>query len=278
MENQTEELLAIVEELAMAYVSFESTSIRYEKAEQLMEAVQYCICETESQTENQLVLAENQSVRQVYKVGRACVEKKVKQALDLYHQILPEFIYYKNRCLYHDFIQAIPYFFKWYDIKFEPQNTIITLDYPVLKDLSNYRGIDRVYEFLRCIELEQKFFCRLLEEEVMAILLKNNPQYEESVENICEIILCSIVGHILVGKSVLEQEFEEEDYRQIKEFCSRFSPQEIRIKLREITKFFLQQYYKEESEALFLYLEHVVDGIAVRLYHAAQKDVLFRIL
>ena len=252
MENQTEELLAIVEELAMAYVSFESTSIRYEKAEQLMEAVQYCICETESQTENQLVLAENQSVRQVYKAGRACVEKKVKQALDLYHQILPEFIYYKNRCLYHDFIQAIPYFFKWYDIKFEPQNTIITLDYPVLKDLSNYRGIDRVYEFLRCIELEQKFFCRLLEEEVMAILLKNNPQYEESVENICEIILCSIVGHILVGKSVLEREFEEEDYRQIKEFCSRFSPQEIRIKLREITRFFLQQYYKEESEALFL--------------------------
>ena len=46
MDYQMEELLPIVSELAQKYAGFESTSITYEKAQSLMEAVIFCLINT----------------------------------------------------------------------------------------------------------------------------------------------------------------------------------------------------------------------------------------
>ena len=46
MEYEMEELITIVGRLAEKYNAHESTSMTYEKAEQLMEAILYCIHET----------------------------------------------------------------------------------------------------------------------------------------------------------------------------------------------------------------------------------------
>ena len=48
MQYKTEELIPIVAKLAEKYTAKESTSITYEKAQQLMGAVIYCICEYEA--------------------------------------------------------------------------------------------------------------------------------------------------------------------------------------------------------------------------------------
>ncbi len=72
------------------------------------------------------------------------MEKKAGQALERYNEIMTEFCWYGNRCLYDVFVKEIPESFKWYDIKYEPQNTILNLNYPVLKDISTYTGIDKI--------------------------------------------------------------------------------------------------------------------------------------
>lgn len=208
MHFEMEELVPIVAKLAGEYTSFESTSIPYEKAQQLMEAVLYCIHEAElveaaenvsaaedvGETRSHLpVSKEKTSARQAYHTGKNCVEQKTKQALNLYHAILPEFVSCGNRCLYETFTKGLPEFFRWYDVKFAPQNTIVTLDYPILKDISGLTGIDKIYEFLQCISLEQKFLQKFPEEYVTEIL----EQYAKKVsgaqdtgrelaENICD--------------------------------------------------------------------------------------------
>ena len=154
MEYEMEELITIVGRLAEKYNAHESTSMTYEKAEQLMEAILYCIHETEQFGDSFMVSAGTMPIQRMYEVGALYVEKKVKKALDLYNEMLPTFVYYGNRCLYDTFIKGMPEFFKWYDMRFEPQNTILTLDYPVMKDISGYTGIDKIYEFIVCIRLE----------------------------------------------------------------------------------------------------------------------------
>lgn len=39
------------------------------------------------------------TARQAYETGLACVERKVRMALQLYHELLTEFDDYGNRCL-----------------------------------------------------------------------------------------------------------------------------------------------------------------------------------
>lgn len=55
MDYQMEELLPIVSELAQKYTGYESTSITYEKAQSLMEAVLFCLSEYNSSVKDSLV-------------------------------------------------------------------------------------------------------------------------------------------------------------------------------------------------------------------------------
>lgn len=281
MNYKMEELLPIVGTLADKYTSFESTSITYEKAQELMEAVLYCIHELEVaeyeavflSESDALLLSEKITAKQAYEVGFSCVEKKVKTTLNLYNQILPELKNYENICLRDSFIKVLPEFFKWYDITFAPQNTIITLDYPVLKDISCYTGVDRIYEFLLCISWEQEFLKLFPEDYIIYSLSKSNPLYEEMIENICEAVLMSVTAHLLADKTYLERNFTEKDFCSINNLFSSTSHQNITCEIKHKIEQFFSQYYKHGNK-LFEYFSGSINGVLLRIKNALKNQIL----
>ena len=268
MNYEMEDLVPLVGKLAEKYTGHESTSITYEKAEQLMEAVIYCIREGEQSVRNPLAAAQKMSAQQAYEIGLTCVRKKVKTALELYNQILSGFDAFENRCFYDTVIKGLPEFFKWYDPVFEPQNTILTLDYPVLKDLSPYMGIDRIYEYIRCIELEQRFLRIFPGDHIRDILYRYDNRYRSMIENICEIVLTDILGHMMVRKS-LQEPISMEDCRRMQELLCRKELCETTVLLQKMLKAFLEQYCKTGSE-LMEYLEYSLQNLSIRLKNAAK--------
>ena len=100
MDYEMEELVPIVGKLAEKYTANESTSITYEKAEQLMGAVLYCIHELWENSGNMPSSNKKLSAQRAYEIGAAYVREKTEKALDLYNRILPEFCHYENKCLY----------------------------------------------------------------------------------------------------------------------------------------------------------------------------------
>ncbi len=196
MEYSMEELIPIVAGLAEKYTAHESTSVTYETAEQLMQAVLYCVQELYAPTENKVAAPVKMTARQAYDLGLSQVKSKVKRTLNLYNELLPTFNCYKNRCLYDTFVKGFPEFFRWYDPEFNPQDTILTLDYPVLKDLSFCTGIDRIYAYAECIRLEQRFLELFPEEYITDALSQYDTQFEDMIENICEVVLMSFSDHV----------------------------------------------------------------------------------
>ncbi len=276
MTYEMEELLPIIAKLVEKYTGHESTSITYEKAEQFMEAVLYCIGEMSVSEGNSMIQIEKMSAQQAYEIGYKSVVRKVKSALDIYNDVLKGFTGYGNHCLYDTVVKGIPEFFKWYNVEFEPQNTILTLDYPVLKDLSPYSGIDKVYEFITCIRTEKIFLSRFSEDYVIDILRNYHCQYQDMVENICEIVYMDIIYHVLAGKSLAEQSFSESNYKQIQKVLFQFDREHIKNRLIEITKALVEKYYEDNND-LLKYLTASVDDIVVRLKMAVNsgrmKDV-----
>ena len=187
-EYEMEELVPIVGRLAEKYTAFESTSLPYEKAAQLMEAVLYCTREAEPSGGESALSPGRLSAQQAYEAGLARVKQKTRLALDRYNSILRNFVSYGNHCLEDTFLRGLPEFFKWYDPVFEPQNTILTLDYPVLKDLSGSTGIDRIHEWLCCVGLEQSFLEKFPESLVRCILEKYSHLYEELADNLQKLV------------------------------------------------------------------------------------------
>lgn len=268
-----EELVPIVGKLAEKYTANESTSITYEKAEQLMGAILYCIHELKEINGNLLALSEKIPAQKAYEIGAAYVKEKAEKALNLYNRIMPGFYHYENQCLYDTFVKGIPEFFKWYDIQFEPQNTILTLDYPVLKDISGYAGIDKIFEYIKCIGLEQKFLKSFPAGYVTNILFKIDRNWKESMDNICETVFTYVTGHILTGKSLVEFELEQTDYLYMQELFIQVDLEDIKKRLESALGIFIKNYYEDDRELLD-YLSSAIGGIAVRLKNAADNKVL----
>lgn len=197
--------------------------------------------------------------------------------MDFYDKVMSGFISYENHCLYDTVVKGLPEFFKWYDIKFQPQDTILTLDYPVLKDLSKYTGIDKIYEFLICVDLEQKFLNLFPEIYVINLLSKYNKNYKGMTENLCEIVFTAVIGHVLIKKPFSQLYFEEMDYRQIRKVLLQEREEDINGQLRTGMKTLLGEFY-EKSDELSEYLGNSVGSIMVRLKNAAENEVLFQLL
>ncbi len=186
-----EELVPVVADLSFKYTGGDSTSITYEKADQLMEAVLYCITLTEmGNTLNVPSLSgkDKLSAREAYKAGFELLKLKVKEALNLYNEILENFDDYDNRCLHDTFIKGMPEFFKRYDIFFAPQDEILMFDYPVLTDLTNLCGLLKAQTFLKCIKAEQGFLKGFDRNYVISLLSEYDCEYKEMIGNIPEIL------------------------------------------------------------------------------------------
>lgn len=263
MNYEMEELLPIAGRLAARYTGTDSTSISYEKAEQLMEAVLYCIREAELEAPC-AAAAKGTPARQIYEAGREAVERKVKKSLELYHKLLPEFSDYGNPYLSDTVLKGLPEFFQWYDTEFAPQNTILTLDYPVLRDLSSYMGVDRIYEYLLCVSMEQEFLKAFPKGLAEKLLYSHCREAHDMADNLCESVLFAMAEYILAKKPLGTEELKEEDNLLVRKRLGEMELTEVKSHLKAALQKFTEAYC-EDSKELFEYLVYAVDNIAVRL-------------
>ena len=166
MKYEMEELIPIVAALADQYTSKESTSISYERASHLMEAVLYCI--DQCREGRQLTDSRGLTAREAYECGYELVMQKVKRTQELYNEMIMDFCAYGNENYRVTVEKAIPGFFRYYNAKFAPQETIITMDYPTIRPIADETGINAVAKYVEYISYEQRFL-RALPQEYEAL-------------------------------------------------------------------------------------------------------------
>lgn len=196
MRYKMEELVPIVAELSDRYTSKESSSISYETANQLMGAVVYCINEWNQAKKEGTVQRKGISAREAYNIGYDLAKQKIKDALAIYHEILAEFDSYGNIYLEETIQKGIPEFFRWYDLDFHPQDTILTLDYPVAEDVYSISGIDAIYVYLQCVQKEQRVLGKMNRSQVIDALEQYNPNYKEMLENLYVAVFTEVMKQI----------------------------------------------------------------------------------
>lgn len=80
--------------------------------------------------------------------------EKVVEANKIFDEVSEYFDDYDVECLHSTVQKGIPEFFKWYDIEFCPQNTILTLDYPILQNIQDckYKSFGKNFCFVRVLK------------------------------------------------------------------------------------------------------------------------------
>lgn len=307
-EYELEELIPIVTYLAEKYTMKESSSITYEKARQLMGAVEYCIHEnqlveqdvqwnwgikehdirTESILQESVlqeslahdegkITAKNASedgritAKAAYEMGYQLVLEKVNQVRTRYNGLIETFESYGNRNYEDTVMRGIPGFLLHYDARFEPQNHILTMDYPVLLPLESACGVDVILDYIKEIALEQQFLQQLPKDYIIEILSEYHSDYKNMYFNLCIPVLHQILGRLIVGKRLMDSMFTQQDYEKISEYVRVNQKDQLISECTVMLKQFLEQYYEGHLE-LFHYLGSELENFVTEIMNAVQHD------
>ena len=274
MKYEMEELLPIVAALAEQYTSKESTSVSYEQANRLMEAVLYCI--DQCSEVGQLASNRGLTAREAYEWGYEFVVQKVKRTQEIYNGMIIDFCAYGNDNYRETVERAIPGFFRYYDAKFAPRETIITMDYPTIRPITDATGINAIAKYIEYISYEQRFLKALPQEYVCDILFRFRPDYGKQFYNICNIVLRHILGHMIIGEP-LGKRAGEEEYAALSEWILEREAEHLEKLIMELLHQLIFEKYKGD-QMLECYLQADIRNFVVEMQNAARNNIVKKVV
>lgn len=268
MDYSVEELLPLVAELTDKFTSRESTSVTYERAAALLEAVLYCtrLGETAgreafagqpAKTENDtLQILQKPTARQAYQAGCDRLKQLVWAGKEQYKQLMLLFRDYGNENLRDTVTKALPGFYTHYDLRFAPQETIITMDYPTLGIQNAEKqnagtqetGILAVLRYQQEILWEQEFLHVFSEEYVKAVLKSYQADYRIHFFNLCRILLRHVLGCMLLGQRPGEMDAKTA-YRRLTELVQTLGREELTGRLLCLTELCVTSAQKKKQDS-----------------------------
>lgn len=260
MNYEMNELLPVIANLTEKYTAGQSTSVTYERAKKLMEAVCYCVDEFEK---SKGLAAGKIPAQMAYEIGYERILDKTKKVKEEYHVMMKTFQAYGNKNYYDTVTKAISGFFLYYDIRFAPQETIITMDYPTLLNSFEGAGIHAVEKYVRYIALEQKFLSGISDAYIRRTLKSYCSDYEEHFFNICSIVLRNLMICLFMKKKPGEP-IDEWEYEIFKADVHKQSIDELEESLKQLLQWLVNEKY-EGNHMLYLYLSGDMRDFAVWL-------------
>ena len=267
-----EELIALTAKLAWKYTGSDSTSMTYERAQSLMGAVIYCL-NIYSRQQTDALAKTAVPAQEAYQAGYEWILSKMRQLVWRYEQLAADFEDYGLMCLHDTVCAGLPEFLRRYDARFAPQETILSLDYPVFADLSGLSGVEAIWVYTDCIVREQAFLRRFDRQYVIWLLKQYHPHYEELVENVCGLVLQNTLGHLLLAKPLSAEGFSPEERDRLGQMLLAAAPQEAEALLTNALCRLLGASVDNDSEELG-YLRRSLPDIACRARQAAASGHL----
>lgn len=209
IENIKMQIILILKELIIRYTKGESTSVTVETAEKILNSICYSMdayaLSINSFNECIAVIKEK-SVKEIYEKGVEIVAACVKKTKLLYSEVL------QNKLdipliAYNDTLNdGIVDFFDKYEVVFNAHDTMASIDYPLLFDDMNIRGVFYVKQYLEKVNLENQF-CKLFRKEDIIEVLNSygkiyRIEYTEALINIFEIVINNSIFSAVLGRNV----------------------------------------------------------------------------
>jgi len=278
MKYSQEELISVAGRLTERYTRGESTSVTYDRARQLMQAVIYCLEENEeSGSGPELYPVFRMSAREAYEEGYRKVVRKTKAAAAKYSEIIAGFSDYGNAAYRDTVLYGLPEFFKKYDAEFAPQEHFLTLDYPLLSVSGNKCGIDLISEYIDGIALEQEFLHGLPEAGIRDILNRWRGDYAELFINIAGFAVRNLIAAALSGKKTPFEPYSAAERKRLKETVMSGCAESLRLSAdRILHRLVLSQYGGNRD--LYRYLKSGLSGFVSDLGNSAENDCMDAVL
>lgn len=206
-------LMSCLGERIAYYTKEQSSSVRSEAAGQLMDGIMYTIgAELKSQpVEIAAEMLEKTSASELYSKGKRRLRVKFNAALHIYSVVQKTML--RTDCrVYNDTINdGIRGFFEKYSMELEPQETLITADYPTSHAVTDLCGVEFIFKYLENIYYENQFLALFPRDNIESLLYRLNQRYKDCIFNIFDEVYIMARRCIAAGAELTELGYEGEE-------------------------------------------------------------------
>ena len=217
-------LYALLCELAARASKGKSSSLRIERAEELLESAMFSVSmalKVELTPEDALKKLKRTQIRTLFAEGQKLIGRKTLICRVMHKKLCKQLFDTPNVFYRSTVIDGIAGFFKLYDPLFGAQILHITADYPTCLGRPGVCGIEFIESYLQRIRAENDFLRLFPAKNVHVFLKKLVPTYAETPMNLFEPVFCHAALLAALGKDPAELcAFDETDAAAARAFVS----------------------------------------------------------
>ncbi len=284
IESIQRQALSLLGEQIRRYNRDESSSVKEETAQSILQSIFYCINLYLMSRENlgeRVNLLKNTGLKEIHSKGVKRTKTCLDQAKALYREVKRTRLDLSLAAYNATIDEGINDFFKNYDVEFSAHDTPAGSDYPLLCDDMSLTGVSYIKNYLEKLKMENEL-CQHFSPDDLNLLLKRYGQqygfdFREMLINVAEVILKNSLSSVLLGKSAAVPAISLEETDRLEK------------KLRELTK---QQCFAAVQDALDQmmaelritdllvqeYLRWYLDRFSPELFHVVERNTLSSLL
>lgn len=273
--------LELVELLANQVERFnngESSSIRVDKAQGILQSVCYNISaylKSLPEDNSRIEMLRKENLKVLFRRGIEEIDALVKEEKALLDKIQQESLILDNIAYKDTIFNGLKDFFHDYEIEYSAQEDCGSIDYPLYMELTDLSGAEYMELYLKRLSVENDF-CRLFSKEKVELLLRSySKDWRDILVNIYELVLTNALGCELLEKEVRELNITEDDRNQLQKKLYGLDSNALKIKLVEAYENICKGLNVGETNAE--YAEGCISQIAIRLRNNLNTGTLKQI-
>jgi len=255
-----------------------SSSIRIEKAQELLESILYTVgiqLKSYASPEDAIDALKTDNLDRLFYLGLKKINRKIMIAKQV-HLRLKKCLFKTQNVFYRlTAVDGINGFFKLYNPEFSAQEIHITADYPTFNGVYDLDGIEFIEKYLQNITHENRFCSYFSENKVHHLLCGIDENYQKVLMNIYEPILISSLGCILTYHAGCDLNLNRNDIDTLTNLFSGKDTGEV----EQLMKNALVKLIAELDCSFDLrnYLKNSIAKIAVSIENAAHYNCLDKV-
>ena len=274
------QILQLLDEKVYKYTGNDSTSIRKEVMDDILNSNSYTISiylKTFRNPDEAIKMIKLKGLKIAYQEGRKKIDKMLNIIRVMYIKVKQNKLDIPNVTYNDTLIGGIKGFLKIYDPDFKAQDMKITADYPSYNNLiGKLEGVEFIKEYLSSIYLENVFCKKFSEEKINYLLYGYSHDYKDLIINIFEIVLLEAIGCKLVKRDIQDLTISTDELNEI---YVMFKGKE-KIEIKQM----INNVYQEISNELLLdngqlqkYIEKNLDYIVEIITNAVEQNTLDKV-
>ncbi|NLO20452.1 MAG: hypothetical protein GX119_00425 [Syntrophomonadaceae bacterium] len=282
LEHIHQQFLSLLKDTVIRYSQGDSSSIKVETGERLMLSILYCVDAYISNLNNPreaIEILSTVGVKEVHRRGLELVNQCWQETKTLYQEILKLDI--DNEAYQSTVDEALPACIEHYDPEFASNDTMGSIDYPLLLDDMKVQGIFYIRNYLYTLVLENKFCHRFSLNDIKELLSDYGQlyqiDYKEALINIFEIVLCNSIFSLLSGNRPTEIRMTAIQYRFLRDKLMGLDEPKCRSQIKEAIESLIAELDIEDQNEKN-YIREYFGVLMPRLLSALNNDSLHNVV